>query len=60
MRFTEILTIIFVVCKLLGLITWSWWLVLLPEIIAVSIYILVIVGILVTHFIAWRSFNKHF
>lgn len=40
MGFCEILTIIFVVCKLFGVITWSWWLVLLPEIIAVVFYIL--------------------
>ncbi len=39
MGFTEVLTIVFVVCKLLGIITWSWWLVLLPEIIAGVLYI---------------------
>ena len=41
MGFCEVLTIIFVVCKLLGVITWSWWLVLLPEIIAVVFYVLI-------------------
>lgn len=25
MEFTEILTIIFIVLKLLGVITWAWW-----------------------------------
>ncbi|MHA3065626.1 hypothetical protein [Lacticaseibacillus saniviri] len=60
MGFTEILTIIFVVCKLLGLITWGWWLVLLPEIIAVAIYILIFVGVLVIQFKAWHGINKHF
>lgn len=40
MGFTEVLTIIFVVCKIIGVIDWSWWLVLLPEIIAVGLYIL--------------------
>lgn len=44
MGFTEILTIIFVVCKLLGIITWSWWLVLLPEIIAGALYLLFLIG----------------
>lgn len=34
MGITEILTIIFVVLKLIGKIDWSWWLVLLPEILA--------------------------
>lgn len=33
MGFTEVLTIVFVVMKLVGVINWSWWLVLLPEII---------------------------
>ena len=41
MGFTEILTIIFVICKLVGLINWSWWLVLLPEIIAVVFYLII-------------------
>ena len=39
MGICEILTVIFVVCKLIGVISWSWWLVLLPEIIAVIFYI---------------------
>ena len=37
----EVLTIIFVLCKLFGVITWSWWLVFLPEIITVATYILI-------------------
>jgi len=40
MGLTELLTIVFVVCKIVGAITWSWWLVLLPEIIAIVIYAL--------------------
>lgn len=43
MGFTEVLTIIFIVLKLLGVIDWNWFLVLLPEIIAFAFYILVIV-----------------
>ncbi|MFB3199891.1 hypothetical protein PF216_08485 [Staphylococcus pseudintermedius] len=39
MGLAELLTILFVVLKLTGGIDWSWWLVLLPEIIAISIYI---------------------
>lgn len=34
MGFTEVLTLIFVTLKLTGAIDWSWWLVLLPEILA--------------------------
>lgn len=41
MGICEVLTIIFVVCKLFGVITWSWWLVFLPEIIAMVFYILI-------------------
>lgn len=39
MGILEILTIVFVVLKLTHQITWSWWLVLLPEIIGVGLYI---------------------
>ena len=40
MGLAEVLTIIFVVLKVVGVINWSWWLVLLPEIIAAGLYIL--------------------
>ena len=42
MGFTELLTLIFVVAKIAGLISWSWWLVLLPEIIAMAVYLFLI------------------
>lgn len=41
MGILEVLTILFIALKLFGVITWSWWLVLLPEIIAVAFYILI-------------------
>ncbi|MED4883089.1 hypothetical protein [Bacillus smithii] len=40
MGLAEVLTIIFVVLKLTGVISWNWFLVLLPEIIAIGIYVL--------------------
>ena len=43
MIFTEILTIVFVVLKLIGKIDWSWWFVLLPEIIAAAFYVLIVI-----------------
>lgn len=43
MGFTEILTIIFIVLKVFGVISWSWWLVLLPEIIALALYLIIFV-----------------
>lgn len=39
MGITEVLTIIFVVLKLTGRIDWSWWIVCLPEIIVVALYL---------------------
>lgn len=42
MGFLETLTIVFIVLKLVGVITWSWWLVLLPEIITIALYIVLV------------------
>lgn len=39
MGITELLTVAFVVLKLLGKIEWPWWQVVLPEIIAGAIYL---------------------
>ena len=35
----SILTIIFVIAKLWGVIDWSWWLVFLPILIGISIFL---------------------
>lgn len=43
MGITELLTVAFVVLKILGVIDWSWWLVVLPELIAVGFYVLITV-----------------
>lgn len=40
MGIAEVLTIVFIVLKLTGVITWSWWLILLPEIIALTLYVI--------------------
>ena len=57
MGICEILTIIFVVMKLIGVIAWSWWLVLLPEFIAIGLYI---IGIFLPVF-GFKIFTKkHF
>lgn len=42
MGFTELWTLTFIVLKLTNVIDWSWLVVLLPEIIAVLIYISVL------------------
>lgn len=41
MGILELLTVLFIVLKLVGIISWSWWLVLLPVIIAISGYLIV-------------------
>ena len=41
MGFLELLTLIFVICKLLGVISWSWLLVFSPLLPDVLIYIVV-------------------
>lgn len=43
MGLTEVLTIVFVVLKFIGKIDWSWWLVCLPEIIALACYVVVLI-----------------
>lgn len=45
--FSGVLTLIFVVAKLTGVITWSWWLVFLPVLVAfvISITVLLIIAI---------------
>lgn len=49
MGFTEVLTIVFVVLKLLGVISWSWWIVLLPEILAFVVYAIMVISAVVVN-----------
>ena len=44
---SSILTIIFVIAKLFGVINWSWWLVLLPSLISIGLWVLLIVVALI-------------
>lgn len=37
LKLTHILTIIFVIAKILGYINWSWWLVFLPSLISLGL-----------------------
>lgn len=44
--FLDALLLIFIVLKLIGIITWSWWVVLIPlwiEIILVIVFIIIII-----------------
>ena len=42
MGILEVLTIVFVVLKLVGVITWSWWTVFIPMYIAVVWYVIIL------------------
>lgn len=43
MGIAELLTVAFIVLKLIGKVEWSWWIVLLPEIIAAGLYIVLVI-----------------
>lgn len=60
MSLLGVLGVIFVVLKLVGVITWSWWLVLLPFYftLAVGLVVLVLWATIGVAFVA--AFNKHF
>lgn len=56
--FVGLLTIVFIVLKLLGKITWSWWWVLSPLWISTALVILVILGFLLWAFISVLNDEK--
>lgn len=60
MGIAEVLTIIFVILKLVGVITWSWWLVLLPEIIGIGVYVLWIIILAIFAAFGFRKLKKDF
>ena len=43
MGIAELLTVAFIVLKLIGKVDWPWWIVLLPEIIAVGLYLVLVI-----------------
>lgn len=50
--FVGLLTIVFIVLKLLGKITWSWWWVLSPLWISAALVVVILLGI-----ILWAIFS---
>lgn len=42
-----VLTIVFVILKLTGVITWSWWFVLAPLWVTVALFLLVVLGVVI-------------
>ena len=56
--FVGLLTIVFIVLKLLGKITWRWWWVLSPLWISAAFVILIILGFLLWAFISVLNDEK--
>jgi MFS superfamily sulfate permease-like transporter len=44
MGFAEVLTLILIVLKIFGVISWSWWIVFLPEIAMIAIYVIAFIA----------------
>ena len=54
--FLHVLTFIFIILKVAGVVTWSWWIVLLPSL----FYFLVVLGVmLVVGAVALSMFSKN-
>jgi len=58
MGMAEVLTIVFVLLKLTDIITWSWWLVLLPALLSFSLYVIIIVVKLIMVMVAVFAVKK--
>lgn len=58
MGIAEVLTIVFVLLKLTDIITWSWWLVLLPALLSFSLYVIIIVVKLIMVLVAVFAVKK--
>ena len=53
--FVGLLTIVFIVLKLIGKITWSWWWVLSPLWISAGLALLILLGVLIFVLIAYKD-----
>lgn len=60
MGFTEVLTIVFVILKLCGVISWGWFYVLLPEIIGLGLYVLLAIWHVALTVKINRKFDREF
>ena len=60
MGVTEVLTIIFILLKVFGVMSGSWWVVFLPEIIAIVLYVLLVIISIRAQSKAMKHFDKHF
>lgn len=60
MGILEVLTIVFVVLKLIGVIAWGWWIVFLPLIISAVIYVIVLTLYVIGMIKLKRSIDRDF
>ena len=58
MGFTELLTIIFILAKIFGVIDWNLFLVLLPELFAIVVYLIFILIAFYSNKIIEKNFDK--
>ncbi len=47
----EVLAIVFVVLKLTGVVTWSWWIVLAPVLILLAILLIYFLGLGIIYYV---------
>lgn len=47
----EVLAIVFVVLKLTGVVTWSWWIVLAPVLIPLAILLICFLGLGIIYYV---------
>ena len=58
MGFLELLTIIFIILKVLGYIDWSWLVVLSPMLVAIALYIIVVIVHIIFHVSIFNKFKN--
>jgi len=55
--FSGLLTIVFVVLKLTGVISWSWWWVFSPLLISAGLFVVVLVLMAIAFFVFHKKFS---
>lgn len=54
----EVLTVVFIVLKLCGVISWSWWWILSPLWIGFIIGVLILAGVIIYYVLDARKYKK--
>lgn len=50
--FLGVLQIVFVIAKLLNLVSWSWWVVFIPSFVGLGVFLLALIAIIVVALLA--------